>query len=87
LLAPNAVLTLRLPLAAEGPAPRAPIAFAVEWAEGDDLAATGTAYIAAGVPDAIRNQPLGWSSQPAGHISCDRQAVRDTIHAPCRPSV
>jgi hypothetical protein len=54
LLAPNAVLTLRLPLAAEGPAPRAPIAFAVEWAEGDDLAATDTAYIVAGVPDAIR---------------------------------
>jgi hypothetical protein len=54
LLAPNEVLTLRLPLAAEGPAPGAPIALAIEWAEGEDLATTATAYITADVPDAIR---------------------------------
>lgn len=54
LLAPNAVFTLRLPLAADGPAPGDPVAMAIEWAEGDDLAASSTAYVAAGVPDAIR---------------------------------
>ena len=50
----NAVLTVRLPLAAGGPAPGDPVAFAVEWADGDDLATSSTAYAAAGVPDAIR---------------------------------
>ena len=54
LLGANAVLTVRLPLAAAGPAPGDPVALAVEWAEGDDLAASSTAYVAAGVPDAIR---------------------------------
>ena len=54
LLAANAVLTVRLPLAADGPAPGDPVALAVEWAEGDDLAASSTAYVTAGVPDAIR---------------------------------
>ena len=54
LLDANAVLTMRLPLAADGPAPGDPVAFAVEWADGDDLAASSTAYMAAGVPDAIR---------------------------------
>lgn len=50
----NAVFTMRLPLAADGPAPGDPVALSVEWAEGDDLAASATAYVTAGVPDAIR---------------------------------
>ncbi|MFN8469829.1 MAG: hypothetical protein U0X20_30005 [Caldilineaceae bacterium] len=54
LLDTNAVVTMRLPLAADGPAPGDPVALAVEWADGDDLAASSTAYVAAGVPDAIR---------------------------------
>ena len=54
LLDANAVFTMRLPLAADGPAPGDPVALSVEWAEGDDLAASSTAYVAAGVPDAIR---------------------------------
>ncbi len=54
LLDANATVTVRLPLAADGPAPGDPVALAVEWAEGDDLAASSTAYVAAGVPDAIR---------------------------------
>ncbi len=54
LLDANAVLTVRLPLAADGPTPGDPVALALEWAEGDDLAASSTAYVTAGVPDAIR---------------------------------
>ena len=54
LLDANAVFTMRLPLAADGPAPGDPVALSLEWAEGDDLAASSTAYVAAGVPDAIR---------------------------------
>lgn len=54
LLDANAVFTMRLPLTADGPGPGDPVALAVEWAEGDDLAASSTAYAAAGVPDAIR---------------------------------
>lgn len=54
LLDANAVLNMRLPLAAGGPAPGDPVALAVEWADGDDLAASSTAYVAGGVPDAIR---------------------------------
>ncbi len=54
LLDANAVFTMRLPLAADGPAPGDPVALSVEWAVGDDLAATSIAYVAAGVPDAIR---------------------------------
>ena len=54
LLDANAVFTMRLPLAADGPAPGDPVALSVEWAVGDDLAASSTAYVAAGVPDAIR---------------------------------
>jgi hypothetical protein len=46
LLAPGAVFTLDLPLAAEGPGRGEPVLLAVEWAEGEDLSATTSAYIA-----------------------------------------
>ena len=55
LLDANAVVTVRLPLAADGPTPRVtPWHWPSNGPSGDDLAASSTAYVAAGVPDAIR---------------------------------